>query len=102
MTQTAAQRRYHAIKNTLTPVEKDLIKFYEMQWMLRNRVPTVEEVTKYLRNKLPNIRQTTVNYHLMRAPVRAALKNRGIPFEQHTQEELTGQQQAVAISVMNF
>lgn len=101
MTLTPAQKKYHAIKNALTAAEKDLIKFYEFQWMLRNRVPTVEEVTKYLRQKRPNIRQTTVNYYLMRQPVRQALTRRGIPFEQHTQEELTGQQQAAALTVMN-
>lgn len=106
MTLTPAQKKYHAIKNSLTPAEKDLIKFYELQWMLRSYVPTSEEVTKYLqtgcKTKRPKLRQTTVNYYLMRAPVRSALKARGIPFEQHSQAELTGQQQAVAVTVMNF
>lgn len=106
MTLTPAQKKYLAIQNALRPAEKDLIKFYEIQWMLRSHVPSVEEVTEYLRTKCktkrPNLRQTTVNYYLMRAPVRKALKERGIPFEQHTREELTDQQVAVAITVMNF
>lgn len=102
MTLTPAQRKYHAIKNALTSAEKDLIKFYQIQWMMQSRVPSVEEVTNYLRQKRPHIRQISVNYYLTRPPVKAALRKRGIPFEQHTQEELTGQQQAVAITVMNF
>lgn|SRR5512138_234240 len=102
MTLTPAQKKYHAIKNSLTVAQKELIKFYELQWMLRNRVPTVEEVTQYLRQKRPNIRQTSVNYYLMQPQVIKALKARGIPFEQHTQSELTGQQQAAALTVANF
>lgn len=102
MTLTPAQKRYRAIKNSLSSAEKDLIKFYELQWMLRNHVPTVEEVTQYLKKNRPNLRQVSVNYYLTRAPVRKALKDRGIPFEQHTREELTGQQQAAALTIMNF
>lgn len=102
MTLTPAHRKYHAIQNALKPAEKELIKFYELNWMLKHYVPTVEEVTAELRKKRPNIRQTSVNYYLARQPVIQALKKRGIPFRQHTREELTDQQQSVAITVMNF
>lgn len=102
MALTPYQKKYHAIKNALTSAEKDLIKYYEMQWALRSRVPSVEEVTAYLRNKRPNLRQTSVNYYLTRYPVRKALKERGIPFEQHTRDELTDQQQNAALTVMNM
>lgn len=97
-----SRKAYYAIKNALTGAEKALINFYELQWHLRHRVPTVEEVTEYLRKDRPNIRQTSINYYLTRHPVKKALRDRGIPFEQHTQEELTPQQQAAAITVMNF
>lgn len=94
-------QKYWAIKHALTPAQKDLIKFYELQWMLRNRVPTVDEVVTYLRKKRPSLRETSVKYYLLQPQVKKALKSRGIPFEQHTQEELTGQQQAAAFIVMN-
>jgi hypothetical protein len=96
------RRTYHAIKNTLTPAEKELISYYDMQWFLVHRVPTVEQVTEHLRNKFPKLRHTSVNYYLNRAPVQKALKDRGIPFEQHTQEQLTPTQVAVAVTMMNF
>ncbi len=97
-----SRQQYLAIKNALTSAEKALIDFYELQWHLKHRVPTVEEVTEYLRKSRPNLRQTSVNYYLTRQPVKAALKKRGIPFEQHTREELTDQQLAAAVTVMNF
>ncbi len=106
MTLTPAQKKYLAIQNALRPAEKDLIKYYELQWMLRSHIPTPAEVTSYLRDKCkikrPNIRETSVKYYLTRAPVRRALKERGIPFETYSQEELTGDQQAAALAVMNF
>jgi hypothetical protein len=98
----AYQRRYHAIKNALTPAEKELIKFYELSWILRQKVPTVEQVTEELRKKFPTLRQTSVNYYLNRQPVQSALNKRGIPWQQHTQNELTATQIAVANVMMNF
>ena len=98
----ASRAQYWAIKNALTPAEKELIKFYEIEWVLKHTVPTVEEVTAHLRTKRPNIRQTSVNYYLMRQPVVKALDDRGIPWRQHSREELTDQQVAAALTVMNF
>lgn len=92
------RRTYFAIKATLTPEEKKLINFYELQWALRQRVPTIEEVATHLGQK----KHTAVNYYLQRAPVIKALDQRGIPFRQHTQEDLTPTQVAVAITMSNF
>lgn len=94
--------QYWAIKHALTPVEKALINFYELQWHLKHYVPTIEEVTEHLRKTRPNLKQTSVNYYLCRAPVKKALKDRGIPFEQHTRENLTPTQVAAAVTMMNF
>lgn len=96
------RQQYRAIQNSLTPAEKELIKFYELQWHLRHYVPTPEETTEHLRKKMPRLRQTSVNYYLTRHPVRKALKDRGIPFEQHSREELTATQVAAAVTIMNF
>lgn len=96
------RKQYYAIKEGLTPAEKDLIKFYELQWFLTNTVPTVEQVYNYLRKTRDNLRITSVNYYLTRKPVIKALDDRGIPWRQHSQEELTPQQQAAALTVMNF
>jgi glutathione peroxidase-family protein len=89
--------QYYAIKNQLTKKEKDLINFYELQWHLRHNVPTIEEVAKYL-----SLSQVTVNYYLQRQPVVKALETRGIPFRQHTQDELTATQVAAAVTMSNF
>lgn len=89
--------QYYAIKNQLTKKEKDLISFYELQWHLRHRVPTIEEVSDHLK-----LSQVTVNYYLQRRPVVKALEQRGIPFRQHTQEDLTATQVAAAVTVMNM
>lgn len=96
------RQQYYGIKYALAPVEKALINYYELCWFTKNSVPTVEEVFEYLRKDRSNLRFTSVQYYLNRAPVRKALKDRGIPFEQHTRDELTGQQQAAALTVMNF
>lgn len=104
----AIRRRNWAIKNALTYSEKALIDFYELQWMLRHTVPTVEEVTKHLQNKFikegkhATIKQTAINYYLTRAPVIKALEERGIPWRQHSQGDLTSTQIAVANVMMNF
>lgn len=97
-----SKQQYWAIKAALTSAEKELINFYELQWFLRQTVPTVDEVYQHLRKKFPSIRQTSVNYYLNRQPVRNALTKRGIPFEQHTQDDLTQAQVATAIVMMNF
>ena len=89
--------QYYAVKNSLSKKEKDLIAFYELQWHLRHNVPTIEEVSKYLK-----LSQVTVNYYLARQPVIKALEVRGIPFRQHTQEDLTATQIATAITMSNF
>lgn len=88
--------QYYAVKNALTKKEKDLINFYEQEWFLRTRIPTVEEVAKELK-----LSQVTINYYLQRRPVIKALEQRGINFRQHTQEELTATQVAAAIVVCN-
>lgn len=102
MPANAYMRRQYAIASKIQPAERALIKFYELSWMLGHRIPSVEEVTAELRKKMPSIRQTSVNYYLMRAPVRKALTELGIPFEQHTRETLTDQQQAAVLTVMNM
>lgn len=96
------RQQYRAIQESLRPFEKALIDFYELQWHLKHTVPSVEEVTEYLRKSRPNIRQTTINYALTRRPVIKALDQRGIPFRQHTQTELTDQQKAAALTIMNM
>lgn len=93
----ATRGQYWAIKNTLTREEKELINFYELQWFLRNRVPTIEEVALQLKKP-----QTEVNYYLTRKPVIKALKDRGIKWEQHSQDNLTATQVAAAVTLMNF
>lgn len=98
----ASRAQYFAIKAALTPAEKELINFYELQWHLRHNVPTIEEVTEYVRRKYPSTKQTSINYYLQRVPVKKALKDRGIPYEQHTQEDLTATQVAAAVTMMNF
>jgi glutathione peroxidase-family protein len=102
MTATAAQRRYAISQKAISPSMKTMIKFYELQWFLRSRVPSVAEVTEHMRTKMPKIRQTTINYYLTLPQVQKALKNHGIPFEQHTVDEITDQQQAAALTVANF
>lgn len=94
---TVSNRQYYAIKNAMTKKEKELVNFYELQWALRTNVPTIEEVAQYLK-----LSQVTVNYYLQRAPVIKALKQRGIPYQQHTQEDLTATQVATAVTMMNF
>ena len=91
------KKQYWAIKEALTTSEKDLIKFYEFQWHLRHNVPTIEEVATYLK-----LSQVTVNYYLQRRQVIKALDQRGIPWKQHTQEDLTATQVAAALTIMNF
>lgn len=88
---------YFAIRKALSAKEKELINFYELQWHLRHNVPTVEEVAKQIKQS-----HTAVNYYLQRKQVVQALEDRGIPFRQHTQTELTPTQVAVAITVSNF
>jgi hypothetical protein len=96
------RQQYYAIKAGLQPAEKDLIKFYEVQWFMQQRIPTVQEVFEYLRKTRPRLKLTTVNYYLDRWPVKKALTDRGIPFLQHTQSELTEAQIAAATVMMNF
>lgn len=91
-----SKQQYWTIKNKLTAKENELIKFYEIQWLLSMRVPTVDEVAAYIKQSL-----TSTNYYLQRPPVIKALDQRGIPFRQHTQEELTSTQIATASLMMN-
>lgn len=91
------KNRYFAIKAALTRKEKELIQFYDLQWILRHRVPTIEEVATQIKQS-----QVSVNYYLARAPVIKALDQRGIPWRQHSQTELTATQVAAAVTVMNF
>lgn len=94
---TVSRQQYYAIKNSLSAKEKELLEFYEREWFLRHKVPTVEEVAEEL-----DIKYTAVNYYLQRAPVKAGLKRRGIPYEQHSRENLTATQVAVAVTMSNF
>lgn len=96
------KQQYYAIQHSLKPFEKALINYYELCWFTKNSVPSPEEVLDFLRKSRPNLRLMTVNYSLAREPVRKALKDRGIPFENHTREDLTDQQMAAAMTVMNF
>lgn len=97
MTGYISRGQYFAIKNALTKKEKDLINFYELQWHLRHTVPTIEEVAKQIGQS-----QVSVNYYLQRKLVIKALDDRGIPWRQHTQENLTATQVAAAVTMMNF
>lgn len=97
MNSDARRRQYWAIKEGLTYQEKELIKFYEIQWILRHNVPTIEQVAKQL-----GIKQTAVNYYLQRKPVIKSLDARGIPWREHSQEDLTATQVAAAITISNF
>ncbi len=92
-----SRQQYFAIKNALTASEKKLINFYELQWFLRSRVPTIEEVATHL-----GLKQVTINYYLQRKLVIKALEDRGIPWKQHSQDELTATQVAAAVTVMNM
>jgi hypothetical protein len=97
-----ARRAFYAAKNALGTEERALIKTYETYWMFSRTVPTVDQVTEDLKKKFPKIAKTAVNYYLTRPPVIKALEKRGITFRQHTQEELTDQQLAAALTVSNF
>lgn len=105
MTYSNKQKRaYWAYRNALTSVEKEIINFYELEWHLRNRVPTIEQVTKHVQKKFPKTTQISINYYLSkeRRNVAKALEKRGIPWQQHSQEDLTATQVATAVTVMNF
>ena len=99
---TDRRKQYWAIRETLSSAEKDLIAYYELQWMLRHHVPTIEEVTQHLKKAHPTTNAMSVNYYLQRRGVIKGLDNRGIPWRQHSQSELTQTQVATAIVVMNF
>lgn len=98
------RKAYWAQRNALTTVEKDIINYYELEWHLGHRVPTIEQVTKQIQKKHPKITQISINYYLSkeRKNVSKALERRGIPWQQHSQEELTATQVAAAVTVMNF
>lgn len=92
-----SRQQYFAIKNSLSRAERDVISFYELQWIMKSRVPTIEEVASYCK-----LKHTEINYMLTRKMVQKALDQRGVPWKQHTQEELTPTQVAVAITMSNF
>jgi hypothetical protein len=91
------RKAYWALKNALSSDEKKIIDYYELEWFLRTRVPTTSEVAE--RTKLSHVE---INHALTRRPVTKALDQRGIPWQQHSQAELTEKQIAAAITVMNF
>jgi hypothetical protein len=99
---TVSRGQYWAMKEALTASEKELINFYELQWHLRQHVPTIEEVTTHLKKSNSQVTQVSVNYYLQRKNVVKALDKRGIPWRQHTQSELTATQVAAAVTMMNF
>jgi glutathione peroxidase-family protein len=98
------RKAYWAYRNALTKVEKEIINYYEIEWHLRHRVPTIEQVTTQVKKKFPQVTQISINYYLSkeRRNVAKALEKRGIPWQQHSQEELTASQVAAAVTVMNF
>lgn len=96
------RKKYYAQQSILTAPEKRLISFYELKWALEKIVPTVEEVVKYVQKEYPKSNHISVNYYLTRPPVVKALKDRGIPWEKHSQLELTPTQIATASLIMNF
>lgn len=108
MGQQVSRGQYWAIKNSLTATEKALIDFYELQWMLRHSVPTVEEVIQHINNRYEKegkhhrTNLIAVNHYLQRAPVVKALDDRGIPWRQHSRQDLTSTQIAAANVMMNF
>lgn len=92
-----SNRQYWAVKNALTKDEKKVIEFYELQWFLKQNVPSIEEVALFTKKK-----QTEINFYLTRKAVTKALDDRGIPWRQHSQNELTATQVAVAVTMSNF
>ncbi len=108
MTGKVDRQTYYRVKNSLTFTERVIIDYYELEWHMRSYVPTVDEVVKYVNNKYEKekknhrINHTSLNYYLQRRPVIKALEARGIPFRQHSQEDLTATQIAAAITVMNM
>jgi hypothetical protein len=96
------RKQYHAIRANLSAPERRLIEYYEVQWLLRGRVPTPEEVVNYLKAKYPSTNLISVNYYLQRAKVKQALQDRGIPYEENSRDELSATQIAAAATVMNF
>ncbi len=91
------RKQYWAIRNEITREERKLVDFYELQWHMGKRIPTVTETAKYLEAKV-----TEVNYWLTRKCVQTALKTRGIPWQQTARDSLSEQQIAAAVTVMNF
>lgn len=92
-----SNKQYWAIKDSLTSKERQLIDYYELQWIMKSYVPTIEECATYLKSP-----QVEINYMHTRRPLIKALEDRGIPWQQHTQIELTSAQVAAAVTVMNF
>lgn len=102
-------RQAYAIKhNSLQPTEYIIINFYELSYFGSQKIPTTTEVIEYVNRKFEKegkkhrLTYSALNYYMQRAVFIRALEKRGIPFRQHTQEELTPQQQAAALTVMNF
>lgn len=105
--------QYYIVRAALGATEKEIINFYELEWHLKHRVPTVEQIKQHIDNwhlkagrktkgQPSTVSYTALNYYLNRAPVKKALEDRGIPYLQHTQETLTPTQVAAAVTVMNF
>jgi len=100
--------QYHAIKAALSSTEKEIINYYELEWFLRHRVPTYEDVVEYINRKYEKdgkhhrLKHSALNYYFTRKNFTKALDNRGIPWQQHTQVELTPTQVAAAVTMMNF
>lgn len=103
-----SKKQYFAIRAALSATEKEMINFYELSWQLKQHVPTVDEVVQYL-NKWHEkaghdhrVPYQSVNYYLNRSRVQKALDDRGIPWRQHSQVDLTQTQVAAAVTVMNM
>lgn len=97
-----AYQKKNIVKITARPAVKELISFYEITWHLKREVPTLEEVYAHLRKKFPAIKYTSIAYYLGNWHVAKALDDRGIPWRQHSREDLTPTQVAVATVMSNF
>lgn len=102
-----SKRQFWAIKNTLTYTEKAIIDYYELEWHLRHYVPTNEEIVEYINKKYEKegkdhrLKHVSLNYYQQHREFTKALDARGIPWRQHSREELTPTQVAAAITAMN-
>lgn len=103
----AQKRQYFAIKNSLSTTERAILSYYELEWFTNHRVPTNQQVVDVVNRKYEKegkhhrLKHTALNFYFTRRKFTEALDNRGIPWRQHSQDELTEAQVAAAVTVMN-